>query len=88
MVQARNDDDDDDDDGSVLIMISDRLSCRHLEVSGMELVQSVRRSVGDDAESDTDYSLVSSLSSEPRPMSHRDRRPSLLVCISLKTRQF
>jgi len=66
-----------------LISIGDLLSVtgRHREASGMELVPSsanMKRSV--DAESDTDFSLISSLTSEQHaPSASRRSRASLLV---------
>lgn len=66
-----------------LIIVND-LPTRHSEVSGMELVRSSRRSVADDDDDDddTDFSAISSLTSEQHPMStslaHRSRA-SLLV---------
>ena len=56
-------------------------------MSGMELVhrsRSIRRSDGDDGESDTDFSAISSLTSEHHPLSAslaQPSRPSLLVSI-------
>ena len=67
-----------------LIIVNDLPLTRHGEVSGMELVRSSRRSVADDDDDDddTDFSAISSLTSEQHPMStslaHRSRA-SLLV---------